>query len=41
MIFVEFLVFLCRISHQHYENTPHVKELLYKKLDHLLPLYLA
>ena len=41
MCYVEFVVFLCRISYAHYENTPHKKELLYKKIDHLLPAFLG
>jgi len=40
MKFVEFIVFLCRISHFHYEKTSHRKELLYVKLDHLIPNFL-
>ena len=40
MKFVEFLAFLCRITHEHYEQTIHKTELLYKKLDHLMPLFL-
>lgn len=41
MKYVEFLVFLCRVSHEHYKGTVYEKELLYKKLDHLLPSMLA
>ena len=40
MSYVEFLAFLCRITHEHYETTEHKNELLYKKLDHMLPKYL-
>ena len=40
MKYVEFLVFLCRVSHEHYESTEHKAEQLYKKLDHLLPKFL-
>mmetsp|Transcript_4014 Transcript_4014/g.5331 ORF Transcript_4014/g.5331 Transcript_4014/m.5331 type:complete len:91 (-) Transcript_4014:600-872(-) len=41
MKYVEFIVFLCRISHEHYSKTIHAEELLYLKLDHLMPAYLA
>lgn len=41
MRYVEFLVFLCRISYEHYKNSPYHKEPLYKKLDHLMPNFLA
>ena len=41
MKYVEFLVFLCRIAHEHYESTEHKHELLYLKLDHLLPSFLG
>ena len=41
MQYVEFLVFLCRITHQHYEGTEHKKEPLYKKLDHKMDLLLS
>ena len=41
MKFVEFLVFLCRIAHEHYMKTVYKEELLYIKLDHLMPSYLA
>ena len=37
MTYVEFLVFLCRIAHEHYESTPYKNELNYLKLDHLMP----
>ena len=40
MSYVEFLGFLCRVTHEHYETTEHKGELLYKKLDHMLPKYL-
>ena len=40
MRFVEFLVFLCRITNEHYMQSEHKDELLYKKLDHMLPVYL-
>lgn len=41
MKFVEFIVFLCRIAYEHYSKTNHHEELLYLKLDHLMPAYLA
>ena len=41
MKYVEFLVFLCRITHEHYLGSPYEKELLYLKLDHLMPAFLA
>ena len=41
MTYVEFLVFLCRISHEHYEGTPYKAELNYLKLDHLMPAFLS
>ena len=41
MKYVEFIVFLCRIAHEHYETTPHRGELLYIKLDHLIPNFLG
>ena len=40
MKFTEFLVFLCRVSHEHYKKTAYKDELLYLKLEHLLPRYL-
>ena len=41
MKFVEFLVFICRIAHQHYVGGPYENELLYLKLDHLMTLLLS
>ena len=41
MKYVEFLVFLCRITFEEYKDGPYDKELLYLKLDHLMPAYLA
>ena len=41
MKYVEFIVFICRITHEHYESTDFKTELLYKKLDHMLPAFLA
>ena len=40
MSFVEFLVFLCRVAHEHYSTTPYKDELQHLKLDHLLPAIL-
>ena len=40
MNYVEFLVFLCRITQEHYESTEHKDEKFYMKLDHILPKYL-
>jgi Ca2+-binding EF-hand superfamily protein len=40
MRFVEFLVFLCRISHEHYQGTPYEKEVNYLKIDHLMPTFM-
>ena len=41
MSYVEWLVLLCRLSDAHYEQSEHSEELLYKKLDHLMPLFLG
>ena len=41
MKYVEFLVFLCRSAFEHYRNTPYQGELLYLKLDKLMPSFLA
>ena len=41
MKYVEFIVFLCRISHEHFAKTEHADELLYLKLDHLMPSFLS
>ena len=40
MSYVEFLVFLCRITHEHYETTEHKNEEFFKKVDHMLPMFL-
>lgn len=40
MKFVEFLVFLCRIAQEHYSKTVYKEELMYLKLEHLMPFYL-
>lgn len=41
MSYVEFIVFLCRISHGHYDGGPDQAELMYLKLDHLIPVFLG
>ena len=41
MKYVEFLVFLCRVAHEHYQQTEHAQEPLCIKLDQLLPAFLA
>ena len=41
MRYVEFLVFLCRITHEHYESTKNKREPLYVKLDHQMEHFLA
>lgn len=41
MSYVEFLVFLCRLSYEHYRKTPYHEEYLYLKLDKLMPAFLA
>lgn len=40
MKYVEFLVFICRIAKEHYDDSPYEKEASYLKLDHLLPRFL-
>ncbi len=40
MKYVEFLVFICRITKEHYETTEHRDEKFYIKLDHLLAIML-
>ena len=43
MKYVEFLVFLCRIAHEHYQNFKkgaYQAEKLYKKLDRLMAAFL-
>ena len=39
MKFVEFLVFICRISYEHYRGTPYENEMMHLKIEHTLPLY--
>ena len=41
MKFVEFLVFICRVSYEYYRKTPYHTEHLFLKLDHLMPSFLA
>ena len=41
MKFVEFLVFLCRCAFEHYNGTPYENEMMYLKLEKLLPQMLA
>lgn len=40
MHFVEFIVFICRVVKEHYDGTPYEGELLYLKLNALLPTFL-
>lgn len=40
MRYAEFLVFLCRIAYEHYRNTPYHNELMYLKIDKMLPTFL-
>lgn len=37
MKYYEFLVFLCRIAYEHYRGTPYENELMYLKMEKLLP----
>jgi hypothetical protein len=39
MKMVEFLIFMCRISYEHYRGTPYENEMMHLKLEHTLPLY--
>ena len=44
MSYVEFLVFLCRVSKEHYERDSdgiHSKESMHLKIDHLMPRFLS
>jgi hypothetical protein len=36
----EFLSFMCRVSHELCKDTPYANELLYLKLDKMLPIWL-
>ena len=40
MKYTEFLVFLCRIAYEHYRGTPYENEMLYLKLEKIIPKYL-
>lgn len=40
MKLVEFFVFLCRISFEHYRGTPYENEMMYLKLEKTVPMYL-
>lgn len=41
MKFVEFLIFLCRIAHEHYKTGPYNPEPLYLKIEHLMSHFLS
>jgi hypothetical protein len=41
MQYWEFLVFISRITFEHYKNTPYHGEHMYLKLDKLLPVWLS
>jgi len=41
MQYWEFIVFICRITHEFYQKTPYVNEPFHLKLDQMLPLWLA
>ena len=40
MKYVEFIVFLCRIAYEHYRGTPYENEMMYLKLEKILPKFL-
>ena len=40
MKLVEFMVWLCRICFEHYRGTPYENEMMYLKIDKLLPVIL-
>jgi hypothetical protein len=40
MKLVEFQVFLCRVCFEHFRNTPYENELMYLKIEKLLPVIL-
>ena len=37
----EFLVFMCRITYEHYKKTPYAQEAMHIKFEKMLPLWLA
>lgn len=41
MKFVEFLVFLCRVAFEHYRGTPYETEMMYLKLEKMIPVFLG
>lgn len=41
MKFVEFIVFICRICHEHYSKTEYAEELLHLKINALMPQLLS
>ena len=41
MKFVEFAIFICRICYENYRGTPYENEMLYLKIEKLLPKFLA
>ena len=40
MKMVEFYVFICRISFEHYRGTPYENEMMYLKLEHTIPMFM-
>jgi len=40
MKYVEFLVFLCRIAYEHYRGSHYENEMMYLKLEKLIPKFL-
>lgn len=40
MKYHEFLVFLTRIAFEHYRNTPYENEMMYLKLEKMIPKFL-
>ena len=41
MKLAEFYVFLCRITYENFRGTPYENELMYLKLNNMLPKFLA
>jgi hypothetical protein len=41
MKYTEFLVYLCRVAYEHYRGTHYENEMMYLKIEKLLPKYLA